>query len=98
MQYHPQVHYNYAMLLKQIGQPSQIEPALLKAFYLDRQNAQTTQALAELYIRQQRWLDAYDFTKHLDKLVPNHPKIKDTLKKLERRKIATDIQKKMQGQ
>ncbi|MEK7991983.1 MAG: tetratricopeptide repeat protein [Thiotrichaceae bacterium] len=98
MPYHPQVYYNYAMLLKQIGQPSQVEPALLKAFYLDRQNAQTTQALAELYIRQQRWLDAYDFTKHLDQLVPNNPKIKDTLKKLERRKAAIDIQRKMQEQ
>ncbi|WP_353570585.1 tetratricopeptide repeat protein [Candidatus Albibeggiatoa sp. nov. BB20] len=99
MPYHPKVHYNYAMLLKQVGRGSQVEPALLKAFYLDRQNAQVTQTLAELYIRQQRWLDAYDFTKHLNQLVvPNNAKIKSTLKKLERRKAVIDIQQKMQQQ
>lgn len=96
MPYHPKVHYNYAMLLKQLGRTNQIEPALLRAFYLDRQNAQVTQILAELYIHQQRWLDAYDFTKHLNALVPNNPKIESTLKKLERRKIAMEIQQKMQ--
>ena len=98
MPYHPKVHYNYAMLLKQIGRASQVEPALLKAFQLDRQNPQVTQTLAELYIRQQRWLDAYDFTAHLNQLVPNNPKMKSTLKKLERRKMAIEIQQKMMQQ
>lgn len=96
--YNPQVHYNYAMLMMQLGRNSQVEPALLKAFYLDRQNAKVTQTLAELYIRQQRWLDAYDFTKHLNELVPNNPKIESTLEKLARRKAVIDIQKKMQQQ
>ncbi len=93
---HPKVHYNYAILLKQSGRLEQIEPALLKAFYLDRQNPKITQQLAEWYIQQQRWLDAYDFTKHLDQLVPDNPKIKNTLKKLEQRKMAIEIQQQFQ--
>ena len=70
MPYRPRVHYNYGLLLAQLGSDAEAEAALLKALSVEPQNIDYLFALVYFYFKRGRLDAALD---HAQRIINAHP-------------------------
>jgi tetratricopeptide (TPR) repeat protein len=80
----PRVHYNYALVVRQLGDVETAEAALLQAYDLDHDDVRTVHALGVFYAGQQLWDRARPFADRLVFLAPDHPATKDLVARVRR--------------
>jgi tetratricopeptide (TPR) repeat protein len=70
MPQHSRVHYNYGLLLQALKRDHEAELALRRALDLEPQNLDYLYALADFYLKRQRWNEARHIAR---RMVTNHP-------------------------
>ena len=66
------IHYNFGLALQKLGRPAEAERELRSALDLAPRTPDFLNALATLYIQQQRWPQAIDCAKQLVQLAPEN--------------------------
>lgn len=79
------IRYNYAMALRNLGRLDAAEEELRAAGQLDPANPDYVYALADLYVRQERWADAADCARRLVRRYPGVPQFRALLQRAEAR-------------
>jgi len=67
----PRLHYNYGLLLQQLGRSAEAEEALLRAYRLEPESLDTLFALATFYRNQRQWQTGLVYAEQLLQLQPN---------------------------
>ena len=70
MPYRPRVHYNYGLLLAQLGKDAEAETALLKALSVEPQSVDYLYALIDFYFRRGNLEKALEFA---ERMISAHP-------------------------
>lgn len=70
MPYRPRVHYNFGLLLAQLGRDAEAEAALLKALSVEPQSVDYLYALIDFYLRRGKMDKALDFA---ERMISAHP-------------------------